>query len=171
MGKLFSNDKQIQEWVEAAEGVEEHFGIEKALGYLIGEKFYNIISSMLFSRKQITMIDNERKKPNYQPIREIKLRMSKYTENLDEVYEHEKEKIIESQKVLLEFADLIKKTFDPHKIRQYFDSHPRLGVHGHIGTEEQFDFMVSKGAIRHDLDTEIEDALIFGEMLKYFGMS
>jgi hypothetical protein len=61
---------------------------------------------MLFSRKQITMIDNERKKPNYQPIREIKLRMSKYTEDLDEIYDQEKEKIVESQKVLVEFADL-----------------------------------------------------------------
>jgi hypothetical protein len=52
------------------------------------------------------MIDNERKKPNYQPIREIKLRMSKYTEDLDEIYDQEKEKIVESQKVLVEFADL-----------------------------------------------------------------
>ena len=73
--------------------------------------------------------------------------------------------------ILVEFADLIKNAFDSHKIRKYFDSHPRLGVHGHIGTEEQFDFMVSKGAIEHNLDTEIEDALVFGEMLKYFGIS
>ena len=117
------------------------------------------------------MIDNERKEPNYQPIREIKLRMSKYTEDLDGVYEQEKEKIIEYQKVLAEFADLIKKAFDPHEIRQYFTSHPRLRVYGHIGTEERFDFMVSSGAIAHNIDTEIEDALIFGETLKYFGMS
>ena len=117
MGKLFSNDKQLQEWVDAAEGIEGRFGIEKALGYLIEEKFYNINSSMLFSRKQITMIENERKKPNYQPIHEVKLRKSKYTENLDEIYKQEKEKIIESQKVLTEFAELIKQTFDPHKIR------------------------------------------------------
>jgi hypothetical protein len=171
MSKLFSNDNQLTEWVQAAEGIKERFGTEKALGYVIGEKFYNIISSMHFSRKQITMIDNERKEPNYQPIREVKLRKSKYTENLDEIYELEKENILESQKVLAEFADLIKQTFDHNKIIQYFDSHPRLGVHGHIGTEEQFTFMVSKGAIKHDLDTEIEDALIFGEMLKYFGMS
>jgi hypothetical protein len=171
MGKLFSNTNQLTEWVEAAAGIEDRFGIDKALGYVIGEKFYNVVASMHFSRKQISMIENERKKLDYQPIREIKLGMSKYTENLDEVYEQEKERIMESQKVLLEFADLIKKAFDPHKIRQYFDSHPRLGVHGHIGTEEQFDFMVSKGAIAHNIDTEIEDALIFGEMLKYFGMS
>ncbi|MGO9378031.1 MAG: hypothetical protein ACLP29_05700 [Dissulfurispiraceae bacterium] len=171
MGKLFSNNNQLQEWVEAAEGIEERFGIEKALGYVIGEKFYNIISGMQYSRKQITMIDTERKKPNYQAIREVKLRKSTYTENSDEIYEQEKENIIESEKVLAEFADLIKQTFDPHKIRQYFNSHPRLGVYGHIGTEEQFDFMVSKGAIEHNIDTEIEDALIFGEMMKYFGMS
>jgi len=126
---------------------------------------------MLFSRKQITMIDNERKKPNYQPIREIKLRMSKYTEDLNEIYDQEKEEIVESQKVLVEIADLIETAFDAHKISQYFDSHPRLGVHGHIGTEEQFNFMVSKGAIEHNPYTEIEDALIFGELLKYFGMS
>jgi hypothetical protein len=116
------------------------------------------------------MIENERKKPDYQPIQEITLERHKYTENWDETYEQEKEKIIEVSKVLVEFADLVKKVFDAHKIRQYFDSHPHLGVHGHIGTEEQFNFMVSKRAIEHNIYTEIEDALIFGEMLKYFGV-
>jgi len=37
MGKIFINDNQLQEWVDAAEGIAEDFGIEKGLGYLIGE--------------------------------------------------------------------------------------------------------------------------------------
>jgi hypothetical protein len=29
MGKLFSNYNQLLEWVEAAEGIEDRFGIDK----------------------------------------------------------------------------------------------------------------------------------------------
>ena len=72
------------------------------LGYVIVEKFYNVVSAMHFYRKQISMLENERKKSDYQPIREITIERHKYTENWDETYEQEKEKIIESQKVLVE---------------------------------------------------------------------
>jgi hypothetical protein len=41
-------------------------------------------------------------------------------------------------------------------------------VLGHVASEEDYDFMVSKGAVEHTVFTEAEDALIFGEMLKYF---
>ena len=39
----FTNENQLQQWIEAAEIIKEEFGIEKALGYLIGEKFYDIV--------------------------------------------------------------------------------------------------------------------------------
>jgi hypothetical protein len=38
VGKIFINDDQIQEWVQAAEGIAKDFGIEKGLGYLIIEE-------------------------------------------------------------------------------------------------------------------------------------
>ena len=106
--------------------------------------------------------------PGYTPIREHDYGDRKFIENLDETYEKEKERIIEAEKLSDEFAALIKVVFDPQKIRQYLQSHPRLGTPGHIVSEEEYDFMVSKGAVEHTLDTEVEDSLIFGEMLKYF---
>jgi|GEM_PF-880059 len=169
MGKIFINDNQLKEWVEAAEGIEDRFGTEKALGYVIGEKFNNLIEIARFSRWQVRTINEEKKKPDYTPIREHGYGDDhKYVENLDETYEKEKEKIIEAEKLAEEFAVLIKAAFDPHKIRQYLQSHPRLGTLGHVASDEEYDFMVSKGAVEHTVDTEVEDALIFGEMLKYF---
>lgn len=35
---FFADEGQLSKWVEAAETIEEEFGIDKALGYLIGEK-------------------------------------------------------------------------------------------------------------------------------------
>ena len=168
MGKIFTNDNQLQEWVEAAEGIEDRFGIEKTLGYVIGEKFYNLIKMVRFSRWKVRTIDEEKKKPCYTPIREHDYGDRKYVENLDESYEEEKQKIIEAEKLSEEFAALIKAAFDPQKIRQYLQSDPRLGALGHVASEEDYDFMVSKGAVEHTVDTEVEDALIFGEILKYF---
>jgi hypothetical protein len=170
MGKIFSHDNQLQEYVEAAKGIKDRFGIDKALGYLIGEKFYNLVATLHFSRKQMRTLDEERKSPDYNPIRERKYGNRKYVENLDETSDAHKEKIAEAEDLLIKFATLIKGAFELYEIREYFESHPRLGVHGHIGTEAEFDFLVSKGAIEHSIDTEIEDALIFGNMKKYFGI-
>jgi len=170
MGKIFANDNQLQEWVEAAEGIKDRFGIDKALGYLIGEKFYNLVEILHLSRKRIRLIDSERKKPDYNPIRETIFGNRKHVENLDEIYKEEKEIIIEVEELLIKFTKVIKVAFEPYEIRKYFESHPRLGVHGHISTDEELDFLVSKGAVEHSLDTEIEDAMIFGDMKKYFNM-
>jgi hypothetical protein len=170
MGKIFFNDNQIEEWVDAAERIRDQFGSEKALGYLIGEKFYNTVKILHSARNKVRDIDGERKKPNYNPIRQKTYGTSKLNENLDEIYEDEKAKIIEAEGLLVKFVFLVTQAFPSHEIRKYFQSHPRLGAMGHITSEEQHDFMVSTGAVEHSIDTEIEDALIFGDMLKYFGI-
>jgi hypothetical protein len=171
MSKIFINDNQIEEWVDAAEGIQDQFGIEKALGYVIGEKFYNLVSMLHAFRTMIRAIDEERTKPNYNPIRERDYGNGKFVENLDETYEDEKAKVIEAEGLLVKFVSLINQAFSPHEIRKYFDSHPRLGSLGHIASEEEHDFMVSEGAIEHSIETETEDALIFGDMMKYFGIN
>jgi hypothetical protein len=135
MGKIFINDNQLQEWVQAAEGIAEDFSTDKALGYLIGEKFYRLVSILHDARKQ-----------------------------------GDKEICDEAEKLIVEFTGLTKDAFESHEIREYFQSHPRLGVHGHIASEEQHAFLVEHGAIEHSIDTEVQDALIFGDMLNYFGM-
>ena len=57
----FVNKNQLQEWVSAAESIKERFGIEKALGYLLGEKFYNLVKDLKISREMVSTIDGKRK--------------------------------------------------------------------------------------------------------------
>lgn len=171
MSKIFVNPNQLEEWVEAAERIRGRFGIERALGYVIGEKFYNLVAIFHSARKIVRTVDEERKKPDYNPIRVARFKDSEIATNLDETYEDEKTNVIDADGLLVKFVFLISEAFSPHKIREYFDSHPRLGVHRHISTEEDHEFLVTHGAIEHSLDTEIEDALILGDMMKYFGIN
>jgi len=163
----FTNENQLQQWIEAAEGIKEEFGIEKALGYLIGEKFYNIVSDNHFSRKMIRTINEQRKQPDYNPVRESGGRF-KRTINLDDEYKEYEQKVIVTEKILIEFTDLIKRSFALYEIRGYFDSNPRLGALGHTVTEDVHDMFIQHGAVEHSIETETEDALILGDMMKYF---
>ena len=171
VSKALSTPKQLEEWIEASVGIAERFGIEKALGYLIGEKFYNLVSDLFGSRKMIRMIEQQRKQLNYTPVVERQVRSRLYDMNLVEIHEREKARIIEREGLLIKFVFLIRLAFPPHEIRKYFDSHPGLGVHGHISTEEDHEFLVKHGAIEHSIETEAEEALILGGMMKYFGIN
>ena len=84
MGKIFFNDNQIQDWVEAAEEIKDRFGIEKALGYVIGEKFYHLVKILHHALSTIRTIDAQREKPDYNPIREWDFGELKSVENLNE---------------------------------------------------------------------------------------
>ena len=152
---FFVDEDQLSKWVEAAETIEEEFGIRKALGYLIGEKFYNVAHIFRSARKTIKSIEGQRKKPDYNPIREFGEGEHKFTTNLDEVYREEMKKLDVEEEILTEFANLIKSSFGPHEIQGYFDSHPRLGALGHVCSEEEHKFMVKKGAVEHSIDTEV----------------
>lgn len=171
MSKIFTNDNQLEEWVETAEGIQDRFGIERALGYVIGEKFHNLVDRLHAAQKSVRTINEKRKKPDFNPIRMIKYKDREFVINLDKTYEDEKASVIEAEGLLIKFVFLINEVFSPHEIRKYFDSHSRSGVHGHISTEEDHGFLVTHGAIEHSLDTEIEDTLILGDMMKYFGIN
>jgi len=171
MSKIFTNPNELEAWVEASQGIEERFGIDKALGYVIGEKFYNLVVILHVARKVVRAIDEGRKKPDHDKIREGTYGNRKHMENLDETYEQEKEIIAEAEELLVKFATLIKEAFEPHEIRKYFESNPRLGEMGYIASDEEYDFMVSKGAVEHSLEIEVEDAMILGDMMKYFRVS
>lgn len=80
----FISENQLEQWVAAAENIKEEFGLEKALGYLIGEKFYELVSMHKSAGKMIMIIKEERKKSNYDPIKIIS--GSKLKVNLDEDY-------------------------------------------------------------------------------------
>jgi hypothetical protein len=171
MNKIFTNPKQLEEWVEVAKGIQNRYGTDKALGYVIGEKFYNLVAILYSARKIMWAIDGERKKPDYNPVRVAKYKDSEIATNLDETYEDERARIMEAEGLLIKFVFLISQAFSPYEIRKYFESHPPLGANSHISTEEEHDFLISIGAVEHSIEIEAEDALIFGDMMKYFGIS
>jgi hypothetical protein len=171
MSKIFINENQLKEWVDSAKGIQERFGIDKALGYLIGEKFYCIVSVVHSSQKLIVSIAEEKKKPDYKSILETRYKDFKIMTNLDKLYKEYVGIISEAEELLVEFAALIKQTFYPYEIRNYFESNPRLGNMAQIASDEEYEFLVSRGIVEHSLDTEIEDALIFWDMMKHFHIS
>jgi len=166
---FFVNENQLQDWVTSAEGIRDQFGIKKALGYVIGEKFYGVLRLVASHQDSIKSIEEERRKPDYNPIRTYSLgKYGESVENRDETYEKNKKLVSESKDILEEFVRLIEETFAWHEINEYFDSHPRLGSMGHIASEEEHDFMVEKGAVERTIDSEIRDALVFDEIKSYF---
>ena len=78
MSKTFSNPNQLEEWVVASLGIANRFGIEKALGYLIGEKFYNLVRDLFGFQKMSRVIDKQRKQLNYTPVIEKQVRNRRY---------------------------------------------------------------------------------------------
>jgi hypothetical protein len=168
MSKVFINPRQVEEWVEAAKGIQDRFGIDKALGYVVGEKFYKLVAMLHISREIIRTIEEKKKASDYNPFIERTLRDKKYIVNLDETYEREQERLLEAEELLIKFTVLIKQAFDHYEIRKYFSSHPRFGAWGHILSEEEHELMIQKGAAERSIETEVEDALILGEMMRYF---
>jgi len=171
MGKLLVAEAHLNDWVEAAEGIHERYGINKALGYVIGEKFYNLLHMSYTSQQNIRDIEKKRKEPDYNSIQEVSYGDYKHVRNYDEIYKDEQDAITEIQELLPKFALLIKEAFQPYQISEYFKSHPRLGTLGHTTTEEVHDLFIEKGVIEHSIETEVEDAFILGDMMKYFGIA
>jgi len=163
----FINENQLEQWVTAAENIKEEFGLEKALGYLIGEKFYELVRMYNSAQERIMLVSKEREKSDYNPIRIIS--GSKLKVNLEEEYEEAQKTVFFLKEILAEFAELIKDSFALHEIREYFDSNMRFGALGHILSEEEHKIFIEKGVTQHSLDTEINDSLILGDMMKYFG--
>jgi hypothetical protein len=170
VGKIFSNDTQLEVWVAAALGISERFGIEKALNYLIGERFYKIVADLRASRKMIRKIHEQRKRLDHSPVVEKPCRSREYVMNLDTVYEREKATIIEREGALIKFVFLITQSFGADEIGKYFRSNPQFGIRGRVPTDKQCDCEVSLEVEEHALDAQIEDALILGEMMRYFGV-
>jgi hypothetical protein len=63
MWQVLYNTRQLKEWIEAARTIHARFGIEKALGYHIGEKFYHVAFTLRWSQELVRMLAQEKKKP------------------------------------------------------------------------------------------------------------
>ena len=104
------------EQCEASQSICADFGIQKALGYLIGEKLMNFV------------------------------RISE--ENSDFAGE------------LPRFAEKIKSIYEPWQIVDYLDNVRRIGVSGHIGSDEEVEKMRAAGMIQENIVHAAEDVLI-----------
>lgn len=110
-------------WVEqceAALGIKERFGTEKAIGYLIGEKLLE------FVRASSTRPEFAGELPD--------------------------------------FVSEIKRTFSPSEIRVYLDSVKRVGVSGHVLTDEEYEVMREAGALDQDIVRGAEDVILVGRI-------
>ena len=164
---FFTNENQLDDWIEAALNIKERFGIEKALGYLIGEKYHGLLRSRYAAKQLIQTIENQRKGPDYNPIRESDVPGIEPM-NLDELCDRQKSRLAMLDNILIEFAHSIKGSFDQGEINIFLRSTPRFGALGHVCSEDEHRFFIEKGAVEQSLDTEVEDALIFGEMERIF---
>jgi hypothetical protein len=171
MWEILFNTRRLKEWIDAAKEIHARFGIEKALGYLIGEKFYRVVTTLHYHKELVGMIAEQRKKPGYNPIIETIHDNRKIVTDFDKIYEDNIVIAADTEEAVSRFAALIKGAFEPYEIQSYFASNPRLGIHGHIGTHEDYDFLVIAGAVKHSLDAEVRDALILGDMMKYLRVS
>lgn len=168
MNRIFANPDQLEDWVKAAGGIREKFGTRKALDYLIGGKFYGLAAVLHSAGRIVRTIDEERKKPDFRPIQVTRYEDGEVAIDLDETYKNEKANVVEAEALLVEFVSLIRQTFPEDEIRKYFHSDPRLGLH--VFTKKEYEFLVMHGAAERTIETEIEDALIFADMMKYFGI-
>jgi len=168
--QIFSNDTHLEEWVTVALGISERFGIEKALNYLIGRMFYKIVTDLRASQKMIRKIHEQRKRVDHSPIAEKTCRSREYVMNLDTVYKREKTTIIEREGLLIKFVFLITQSFGAEEIGKYFRSNPQFSIRGHIPTDENCNLLVGLVPVEQSFDAQIEDALILGEIMRYFGV-
>jgi hypothetical protein len=113
-------------------------------------------------------IEEERKEPDFNPVQVTKYHDRELKTNLDQTYDDEQANALEAEELIVKFVLLIRRAFPDHDIRRYFHSNPQLGLH--ISTKEEHEFLVKYGAMERTIDTEVEDALILGDMMKYFGI-
>jgi hypothetical protein len=165
---IFAYENQPELWVEAARNIERRYGITKALGYVIGEKLYNLLITHNNSLLKLQQIEEKRRRSDYKPQRKVHSVFGDYGIDLDQEYQRLKRVIDETNRAKQEMVKRILNVFDINQIHEYFQSNPRLGSSGHILTEEQQRFWWKMGIEEHTLEDEIHDAVLFGELQRLF---
>lgn len=168
MYSIFAYENQPELWVEAALNIQKRYGITKALGYVIGEKLYNILVMHNTSLIKLRKIDELRKRSDYESHRKVQSVFGDYEIDLDQEYQRLKKVIDETNQAKQEMVTRILSAFDLSQIEEYFQSNPRLGSSGHILSEEQHRYWWKMGIEKHTLEDEIRDALLFGELQRLF---
>jgi len=96
----FADENQIEKWVSAAENIKDEYGLKKALGYIIGEKFYNLSRTYKYNQERMMRIEKERKRPGYSPKRIVS--GGKFNIDLDKEYEKAEKEVIALKEILTE---------------------------------------------------------------------
>jgi hypothetical protein len=165
---IFAYENQPELWVEAALNIQKRYGIDKALGYVIGEKLYNLLVMHNNSLQKLHQIEEQRKLSDYESHRKAQLAFGDYEIDLDQEYQRLKRVIDETNQAKQEMVERILAAFDLFQIYEYFQSNPRLGSSGHILSEEQQRYWWKMGIEEHTIEDEIRDALLFGELQRLF---
>lgn len=165
----FTDEKQLENWVSAAKNIRGKYDLKKALGYIIGEKFYNLCKDCRNNQEIMARIKEERKKPDYNPKKIVS--GGKYIIDLDKDYEEAEKKVTALKGILTDFSEMIKDSFTKQEIDKYLGSNMRFGAMGHILSKEEHKEFVEKEVVEHSLETEINDSLILGDMIKYFDLN
>ncbi|NLJ49079.1 MAG: hypothetical protein GX428_05755 [Candidatus Atribacteria bacterium] len=168
MYSIFAYENQPELWVEAARNIEKRYGIDKALGYVIGEKLYNLLLMHNTSLIKLQKIEEQRKRSDYESHRKVQSVFGDYEIDLDQEYQRLKRVVDETNQAKQEMVKRILAAFDLSQIDDYFHSNPRLGSSGHILSEEQQRYWWKMGIEEHTLEDEIRDALLFGELQRLF---
>jgi hypothetical protein len=165
---IFAYENQPELWVEAALNIQKRYGIDKALGYVIGEKLYNLLVMHNNSLQKLHQIEEQRKLSDYESHRKAQLAFGDYEIDLDQEYQRLKRVIDETNQAKQEMVERMLAAFDLFQIYEYFQSNPRLGSSGHILSEEQQRYWWKMGIEEHTIEDEIRDALLFGELQRLF---
>lgn len=156
----------IQELCNAAEGIKHDYGTDKAMGYLIGEKFYNVLKQIHYLIEKMHYIETERTKPGYNPIRKYKYSRKTYEENLDEIYKKSNKDIEELRKEKELFACEIKKLFFRNEIEGYLKNVYAFGAVAHNLSEDVYKKWRENGVLDNTASDDARDVLIAQEIRK-----
>jgi hypothetical protein len=134
---------------EAAEGIKENFGLEKALKYLLGEKFYKFLKLLRDTISDIDELEDPERKhevPKEEKLEELKKDLSVFMDAKED------------------FVANIKEIFEPYELGEYLDSMPRFGAAEQFLSEEGYKEWRRNGVLEKDVVVEAEESLILGDM-------
>lgn len=160
--------KLIENWLEQSKKMGKQYGKYTAIAFIIGHKFYSLMMKFFSIKKMMTYITEERKNPNYDPVYNVKLDGFKL--NLDEEYQKEEKKAFKMHRILVEFSNLIKNSYEKEQLWVYFNSNPVLGVMGYLSetNDKLYKYNVEEGLLNRPVEVEQENNLLLKEMKQYF---
>ena len=160
---------QIKTYCEEAREMARHEGSSEALAFLIGEKFSRNLYELNKCQNKLKFLYPEKNpfKKVPESLGEKSLRMN-YALTISSNYGELLEKIERMEVTQKIFIREIKTVFDLREIRDYLDSHPRLGfkqksvINEETGREEEPEFSAE------DVLSEVEDIFLVETMKKLF---